>query len=326
MPPRTDHQVISGKEKAAGATLEAEHALVPRAPFCFRKAREAIASFSPGQDQVSVDDAVHRPLRINGRTVLATIVTHGSIEVPRLGVTLAGDEGVDPEQFLAAIGGYFSIDDDLGPLYQKGLEDPLFGAIVARLYGLHQVRFISPFASACWAILSARTPLRAVLSVQSDVLGACVGSVEAPGGPLWPFPEPADILNAGDEKLGGAVHNARKARYLMSAAKSFHEIDADFLRAADYDQVREWLMSIDGIGPWGASLVMIRGLGRMERLPEHESALLEAASAAYGHKVTEDELATLSERYGPVKAYWAYYLRVVHEASIAPEPGAPDPL
>jgi 3-methyladenine DNA glycosylase/8-oxoguanine DNA glycosylase len=43
----------------------------------------------------------------------------------------------------------------------------------------------------------------------------------------------------------------------MSAAEAFETMDEWFLRSADYDQVWEWLLAIDGIGLWGASLVMI---------------------------------------------------------------------
>ncbi|MBI0584416.1 MAG: DNA-3-methyladenine glycosylase 2 family protein [Methanomassiliicoccus sp.] len=305
---RNDRPSAPRKEGATGENGGDEHVLVPRAPFCFRKAREAIASFTPGRDQVSVNEAVHRPLRVGGRTVLATIVSHGSIENPRLGVTLA--EGIETSGFLSAVADHLSIDDDLEPLYQTGLEDPLFGMVIARLYGLHQVRFISPFASACWAILSAHTFMDAAVSLQSGLLRFCSDSVAGPNGPLWAYPEPSDVLDAGEDKVRGAVLNVRKARYLMSAAKAFHEVDPSFLKAAGYDEARSWLMDIEGIGPWGASLVMVRGLGRMERLPEKDKALAKAASAVYGRKVTGDELETMSERYGQLRAYWAYYLRV----------------
>jgi DNA-3-methyladenine glycosylase II len=263
---------------------------------------------------VLVNEAVHRPLRVGGRTILATIVSHGSIEVPRLGITLSGEDEFDVKPFLGAVADHYSIDDDLEPLYQKGLEDPLFGMLVARLYGLHQVRFISPFASACWAILSAHTPLGVAVSLQSDLLKACGDSVAGPDGVLWAYPEPRDILDAGDERIHSAVRNVRKTRYLISAARAFHDVEPRFLRTTAYDEVRAWLTGIDGIGPWGASLIMIRGLGRMERLPEREGALIEAASKAYGRKITDEEIVTMAERYGQVKAYWAYYLRINYEA------------
>jgi DNA-3-methyladenine glycosylase II len=308
-------RTVTFRKKAAGRSEHwNEHTLVPRAPFCFRKAREVTSSFSPGQGQVLVNEAVHRPLRIGGRTVLATIVSHGSIEVPRLGITLSGEDELDVKPFLGAVADHYSIDDDLEPLYQKGLEDPLFGMLVARLYGLHQVRFISPFASACWAILSAHTPLGAAVSLQSDLLKTCGDSVAGPDGVLWAYPEPSDILGAGEATLHSVVRNSRKARYLMSSARTFHDVEPQFLRNAAYDEVRAWLMDINGVGPWGASLVMIRGLGRMERLPEKEGALIEAASKAYGRRVTEEDIVTMAERYGQVKAYWAYYLRINYEA------------
>jgi DNA-3-methyladenine glycosylase II len=139
-----------------------------------------------------------------------------------------------------------------------------------------------------------------------------------PDGPLWAFPEPSDVLGAGEHELMEAVRNEKKARYLMSAAEAFEAGDEKFLRSAGYDEVREWLLAIDGIGPWGASLVMIRGLGRMERLPQNEKALGEAIRKLYGREMGEEEIARTAEKYGPMKAYWSYYLRVAAEGVVRP--------
>lgn len=61
--------------------------------------------------------------------------------------------------------------------------------------------------------------------------------------------------------------------------------------------------------PWSTAFLMIRGLGRMERLePDKEST--HAASRVYGHSVSDEEFVELASRYGPWRGYWGYYLRV----------------
>jgi len=72
--------------------------------------------------------------------------------------------------------------------------------------------------------------------------------------------------------------------------------------------VRDQLLGLPGIGPWSATFVLIRGLGRMEHAPP-DKELLRAATRVYGHTGDEHELARLAAPYGPWQGYWAHYLR-----------------
>ena len=86
------------------------------------------------------------------------------------------------------------------------------------------------------------------------------------------------------------------------------EVEESFLRTAPTEEVERFLLSLPGIGPWSAIFVLIRGLGRMDRLPD-DAELLRSATSVYGHEVDSDEAAVLARRYEPVPGYWAHYLR-----------------
>ncbi len=49
---------------------------------------------------------------------------------------------------------YLSLEDDLRSFYAIAKRDPHFSQIIKRLHGYHQVKFLTPFENACWAILS----------------------------------------------------------------------------------------------------------------------------------------------------------------------------
>lgn len=123
------------------------------------------------------------------------------------------------------------------------------------------------------------------------------------------FPEPAVLKNVNGAALAELAGGERKARYLLSAAAAFADVNEAELVTAAYDEAESWLCAIDGIGAWSAGLVLLRGLGRMERLPG-ERRLLDAAARVYGRAIDAHELAQLAERYGPYRGYWAHYLRV----------------
>src|SRR5207253_5507281 len=124
------------------------------------------------------------------------------------------------------------------------------------------------------------------------------------------FPEPYRLAYVAEGDLGTIVKNQRKTQFSIGVAKAFAEKDEKFLRTAKYDDVEKWLSQIQGIGDWSSKLILLRGLGRMEKIAV-EKRLLRAASKVYGRgrTLTQSVLDQMAEKYGPWKGYWAYYLR-----------------
>lgn len=140
------------------------------------------------------------------------------------------------------------------------------------------------------------------------------GSVQTEGGPLWAFPEAADLADVPAANLGALVGNARKGQYLAAVVQAFGDIQEEWLRTAPYAEVEAWLRRIHGIGTWSATFVLMRGLGRMERLPldDPESLfikeMLNAAIQAYG-PMSFEEFKVHVRHYGDLQGHWAHYLR-----------------
>jgi DNA-3-methyladenine glycosylase II len=205
---------------------------------------------------------------------------------------------------------FLSLGDDLRPFYAIGLDDPAFAPIVRRLYGYHQVKFLTPFENACWAVLTQRTPIPIAKTIKRALCQRFGASLEIGGRRYWAFPEATRLAAADPADLLELTGNQRRAEYLQAVAAAFGGADERWLRAAPYAEVESWLRGIKGLGAWSATFVMLRGLGRMEQLPVSEARLGEAASRAYGSVLSDDELAAIAERYGAYRGYWAHYLRV----------------
>jgi DNA-3-methyladenine glycosylase II len=133
-------------------------------------------------------------------------------------------------------------------------------------------------------------------------------SLEVNGHVYRAFPEPGQLAEASEEEVKALLKHERREEYLGEVIKAFNDIDERFLRTADYDKVEEWLKSVRGIGEWSAKLILLRGLGRMEKLAV-EKRLIAAAGRVYGKPMTSQRLHVIAERYGRWKGYWAYYLR-----------------
>lgn len=257
---------------------------------------------------VSFTKAVH----VEDQTVAFKLVDNGTIEKPVLSYTLFSVDDINNEtkfEILDRIKFYLSLDDDLKPFYAKVREDSDFNVILDDLYGLHQVKFLTPFEAAAWAVLSQRISMKAAHTMKNRITKAVGDNIEIDGVDYWTFPDAYQIKNLGIDGIRSLIKNERKSEYLIAVADAFGSVDENFLRKGPIQDVKDWLLNIKGIGEYSAHLELIRGLGRMEDLSGHDRMLINCARKVYGSEVTADELRVKQESYGECKGYWSYYIR-----------------
>lgn len=203
---------------------------------------------------------------------------------------------------------FLGVDDDVAAFYALAEGDPPFQEVIRRLYGYHQIKFPSPLELLVWSILSQRIALPVARKMKHAIVAHFANRVVLDGQELAAFPELDQLLTLEAEDLVGLIKNDRKAGYLHGALRAWAKLDEGFLRHGEHEAVREQLLGLPGIGPWSAGFLMIRGLGRMERVePDKEGS--RAAAKAYGHPVSNTEFVELASRYGPWQGYWNHYLR-----------------
>lgn len=292
----------------------------PTPPFDFEKSLDFMAMFPPMHGEQSLAPrALAKTVSVNGKPVFFQLQSRGTLAAPCLDYTLYAQNPIDASLEHAAqdrIRFFLSLDDDLPQFYKIGLADPSFEHVLRRLYGLHQVKFLTPFEIACWAVINRRTPLSAAKRVKQAIIEEYGSHLDVNGTRYWAFPEPARMKGAEVSDLSELTKNERKAEYLYAVVRAFAGVDEVFLRSGDYEEVRQWLLGIKGIGEWSAHFVMLRGLGRMERLhitrgSIYEKRLSEAVSRVYapGKTLGAEAIQGLAHKYGEWQGYWAYYLR-----------------
>jgi DNA-3-methyladenine glycosylase II len=288
--------------------------LSPKSPFDFSKSLDFLRAFPPMQADQKIDElSLTRAVCTGGQTVVFNVRSTGLIKSPRLKYTLTSDRSLTPgvrDAVVDRIGFFLSLADDLEQFYRIGYGDVDFAPVLQRLYGLHQVKFLTPFESACWAVLSQRYPAAAAQRIKQTITEKFGTSLEMNGQKYVAFPEPYRLAYVKEADLEAVIRNQRKTQFLIGIAQAFVEKDEKFLRTAKYDEVEKWLSQIQGIGEWSSKLILLRGLGRMEKIAV-EKRLLKAASKIYGRgrTMTQSVLDQMAEKYGPWKGYWAYYLR-----------------
>jgi DNA-3-methyladenine glycosylase II len=291
--------------------------LIPTSPFDFDKSLNFLGVFMPTKHEQTVSShTLTKAISIDGQTVVFQLASMGTIENPGLEFTLFSAQPITEltkNTVVERITFFLSLADDLQAFYRIGGDDPDFAPIIEHLYGYHQVKFLTPFENACWAVLTQRNPMKVAQKTKLALIESYGSKLEVNGTVYWAFPEPMQIAVVDESELLKLIRNERRTDYLVAAARAFSEIDEEFLKHASDEEVETWLRNIKGIGEWSATFIMVRGLGRMEHIPLTETKLIEAASKVYGYgeELSRDDLKRLADRYGPSQGYWAHYLRVV---------------
>ncbi len=289
-------------------------ALTPVAPFDFGKTLDFLDSFAPAMGGHQHDSrSLTKALAIDGQTVGFRVTNEGSVEQPQLSCTLYAEAPIRAAlkaEALDQIAYFLSLNDDLCPFYDLAQTDEAFAPVVEALYGYHQVKFASPFENAVWALISQRN-LMSVAGKMKAALAERFGGTLTLGGETYrAFPDPARLAQATSYELAEAIGHGAKAVLIQGAAKAFSRMDDHWLRDAPYAEVEAWLKSIKGIGDWSATFILLRALGRSERLPVKERRTLDAAAKAYGlFSINDAELYRIGARYGKYIGLWAHYLR-----------------
>ena len=306
------------------ALLQRHDTVRPCAPFDFDQVLDFIVTFPPMHDEQTVSEkTLTRAAWASRAPVAFRLSAAGSVEEPELHCEFYADEPLS-ETDAAALGRrvevYLSLDDDLHRFYELIESDPPFVRVRRELYGYHQVKFLTPFENTCWTILSQRNSLPIAQHMKRKLIREYSASVELDGRQYWPFPGARAVGQASVQDLAALLRNSRRAEYIHGAAAAFSAVDDSFLHEGPYDEVFRWLCDIPGVGAWSAAFIMIRSLGRMERIPWGDRSLMRIAGHIYGEgqPLPAAEVQRRADHYGDLQGYWAHYLRVMGRVVLAP--------
>ena len=125
-------------------------------------------------------------------------------------------------------------------------------------------------------------------------------------------PTPADFLKFPDSKLRAAGLSGRKTEYVKELARRTHDGSLAILRIheMDDDAVMETLVSVRGIGPWTAQMVLMFRLGRPDVFPELDLGVQKAVQKLRRMRKlpTPRQMVKIGRTYAPFRTYAAWYL------------------
>jgi DNA-3-methyladenine glycosylase II len=182
--------------------------------------------------------------------------------------------------------------------------DPALGAVIDRVgpYRLVPRAEGTHFDHVVRSIVGQQLSGRAAQTIYGRVL-------ELKGGKR---PTPADFLKFPDAKLRAAGLSGRKVEYVKELARRTHDGSLAILKIHEMgdDEVMETLVSVRGIGPWTAQMVMMFRLGRPDIFPELDLGVQKAVQKLRRMRKlpTPKQMTKIGAIYAPFRTYAAWYL------------------
>ena len=219
-------------------------------------------------------------------------------ESAQISLSGTGDLAAAAEQVCR----FLSLDVDARAWAAVGDRDPIIATAQRALPGYRPCGFHSPYEAAAWCVLSQRTHVPVAARVRRDLIVA--------HGDDGAFPAPDALIRAID--AGELDLPGRKPDYLRAVAEAALTglLNGPRLRTTPEESARRELLTVTGIGPFAADLVLIRGANAQDVLPRAERRLYAEISYQYGPESLLEEVA---ERWRPFRSWAAVHLRALRE-------------
>ncbi|HEX4345653.1 MAG TPA: hypothetical protein VHZ31_08835 [Solirubrobacteraceae bacterium] len=278
--------------------------IVPSGPFSLRAA--AGFGFGGTIGAPAYDGAMRLAFAVDGFAGHAGVLLR-----ERDGGTIEGEvqSARDVDAVRDQVARILSLDHDGVAWMAVGERDPVIGRLQREHPGVRPVLFHSPYEAAAWSIVSARRPARQAAEVRRRISEELGATFDVGGVAMAAFPLPGRLL---DVRPGPGLPEEKVARLRgIAEAALAGVLDPARLRALRPDEALAELLTLRGIGPFYAALILVRSSGVAD-VTAREPRVLASAARHYGLDAAPDADAfeRLSLAWRPFRTWAQVLLRV----------------
>lgn len=270
-----------------------------------------------------------RTIRIGARLFLIEVANRGTIDTPRLSLSvLPRDirlrERTEATQIASQILG---LRVDPGPCQRRAEVVPALRSTARALRGMRPPRYPDLFETFANVIPFQQLSLQAGMAVTRQLVQRFGEVLELDGRRYAAFPSAAVIAGARTASLKDCGLSAKKSFALRSIAKAIasDELSVGEIAQLSSPEALDRLMQLPGIGAWSAALVLLRGFGRLDVFPQADTGV-ESSLLALLRLRSARSLSRLADRFGECRGYLYFYglaNRLLSAGLIHPAPAAP---
>lgn len=200
------------------------------------------------------------------------------------------------------------VDRDVSQFERAARRLPWLKDLAVRMRGVKPPRYPSIWEACVNTIVFQQVSLVAASSISRRLITALGRPVKAASDVVYAFPSADRLRRSNDDVLRSAGLSANKLATLRRVAEALHagSLDEDMLDALPSSQAAARLREFKGIGPWTATVILLRGLGRLDVFPMNDSSVLSNLAFVAGTGTVEIEKAL--ETLGSQRGMLYYYL------------------
>jgi DNA-3-methyladenine glycosylase II len=224
-----------------------------------------------------------------------------------LTVTLDGDPH-EHKRALALVKRMLGIDRDVAHFRHAAEGIPWLSPLVQRMRGVRPPRYPTLWEACVNAIVFQQISLHAASAIMRRLILALGQSVDGDGVSLYTFPTVKQFLDAEDDILSAAGLSLGKLATLRRVAEA---VSAGVLEEVSLEEraspdAAALLSGIKGIGQWTATVILLRGLGRLDVFPMNDSSV--ARNLALASSSDQIDIASVLDSLSPQQGMLYYHL------------------
>ena len=168
-------------------------------------------------------------------------------------------------------------DRSLSSFYRAAACIPWLAPLARRMRGVKPPRYPSLWEACSNAIVFQQLSLRAASAIMQRLIvtvGRRVETHDLPV-PVYLFPTPESVQRATTHSMRAIGLNGNKIATLRRVAEALSSgaLKVSALERCSSPDAATILQQIKGIGPWTATLILLRGLGRLDVFPANDASI-----------------------------------------------------
>jgi DNA-3-methyladenine glycosylase II len=222
-------------------------------------------------DVLTSDGQYVRALGGSGEPVIARVT---QVHAEALAFTLDGDDR-EHARSLALVRRILGVDRDQTHFDRAAAGIAWLKPLAERMRGVKPPRYPTLWEACVNAIVFQQISLLAASAIMRRLIIALGRSVDSEGVALYTFPTVESVRGAEDDLLHAAGLSLGKAAALRRAADAVATgaLDEAVLEQRASTDAAALLCGIKGIGPWTATVILLRGLGRLDVFPMNDTSV-----------------------------------------------------
>ncbi|HYG03715.1 MAG TPA: DNA-3-methyladenine glycosylase [Chryseosolibacter sp.] len=207
---------------------------------------------------------------------------------------------------------WFDMETDLSAFYKLAAADKLLGPLVDRYFGYRIIGQPDLFESIIWAVIGQQINLSFAYTLKSRFVEQFGERLHWNNESYYLFPAPKLVATLRDEHLLPLQFSRQKSKYTTLIAEAFANgiLSKEKLHSLSFDEAKNELMKIKGIGNWTANYALMKTFRHPNAFPLEDAGVHNAIKnlKKMDRKPTLEEVKRQFKKYKGWEAYATLYL------------------